>query len=213
MINVPKWRDGRAYFLKEMERFIALSELIPKSPVSSCSTLNLKNSSIPVLQTNGRGNILKRLLRSSPAYEIKLRYFFPICKGKHQYCWSKGKKPKNNKNPNPYPICLPAQFCRFLLTFGVLVATACGEAAWPAWLDREVDLLGEAPLEEGRDLRPLGRKAAMLWLAPSAKMNFSRSSTFVLPLAAAKKGVHLIRYKMCHKAVYCHFCHANFNTF
>lgn len=77
----------------------------------------------------------------------------------------------------------------FLLTFGV-VATACGAAAWPAWLDREVDLLGEAPLEEGRDLRPLGRKAAMLWLAPSAKMNFSRSSTFVLPLAAAKKGVN-----------------------
>lgn len=46
-----------------------------------------------------------------------------------------------------------------------------------------MDLLGEAPLEEGRDLRPLCRKAAMLWLAPSAKMNFSRSSMFVLPLA------------------------------
>lgn len=97
------------------------------------------------------------------------------------------------------------QFCTFLLTFGVLVATAWGAAAWPAWLDREVDLLGEAPLEEGRDLRPRGRKAAMLWLAPSAKMNFSRSSTFVLPLAVAKKGVHLVKYENCHKAVYCHF--------
>lgn len=86
----------------------------------------------------------------------------------------------------------------FLLTFGVLVVTACGAAAWPAWLDREVDLLGEAPLEEGRDLRPLGRKAAMLWLAPSAKMNFSRSSTFVLPLAA-KRDVQWLRYESCHK--------------
>lgn len=48
----------------------------------------------------------------------------------------------------------------FSHTLGVLVATACGEAPWPAWLDIEVDLLGEAPLEEGRDLRPLVRKAA-----------------------------------------------------
>lgn len=101
-------------------------------------------------------------------------------------------------------------FCMFFLTFGVLVATACGGAA--AWLDREVDLLGEAPREEGRDLRPLGLKAAMLWLAPSAKMNFSRSSTFVLPLAAAKKGVHLVRDET-HQAVYCHFRHADSNTF
>lgn len=83
----------------------------------------------------------------------------------------------------------------FLLTFGVLVVTACGAPAWPAWLDREVDLLGEAPLEEGRDLRPLGRKAAMLWLAPSAKMNFSRSSTFVLPLAA-KRGDNWITWEL-----------------
>jgi len=103
--------------------------------------------------------------------------------------------------------------CTFFLTFGVLVATACGAAAWPAWLDREVDRFGEAPLEEGRDLRPLGLKAAMLWLAPSAKMNFSRSSTFVLPLAAAKKGVHLVRNAHSHQAVHCHFRHADSNTF
>lgn len=68
-------------------------------------------------------------------------------------------------------------------TLGVLAAGTCGEAAWPAWLDTEVDRLGDAPRDEGRDLRPRGRKAAIPWLAPSAKMNFSRSSMFVLPLA------------------------------
>lgn len=69
-------------------------------------------------------------------------------------------------------------------TLGVLAAAGtCGEAAWPAWLDTEVDLLGEAPRDEGRDLRPRGRKAAIPWLAPSARMNFSRSSMLVRPLA------------------------------
>lgn len=58
-----------------------------------------------------------------PEYEIKLRYFFPITQGKYQYCWS---------TKNLYPICQPMHFCMFLLTFGVLVATACGTAAWPA---------------------------------------------------------------------------------
>lgn len=65
----------------------------------------------------------------------------------------------------------------------MLVATAGVGAPWAGGFDTEADLLGEAPLDDGRDLRPLGRKAAMLWLAPSAKMNFSRSSTFVLPFA------------------------------
>lgn len=114
MINVLKQRDGRAYFLKEMERFIALSELIPKLPVSSCGTLNLKNSSIPVLQTNGRGNTLKRLPRSSLAYKIKLRYFFPIGKGKHQYCWSKREKKKPNKKPKPPKHTLFVYQCSFV---------------------------------------------------------------------------------------------------
>lgn len=62
-------------------------------------------------------------------------------------------------------------------------AGTCGEAAWQAWLEADVDLLGEAPLEEGRDRRPRGRKAAIPWLAPSARMNLSRSSMLVLPLA------------------------------
>lgn len=44
---------------------------------------------------------------------------------------------------------------------GVLVAGTGGVAAWPAWLDTEVDRLGEAPRDEGLDLRPRGRKAAM----------------------------------------------------
>lgn len=70
-------------------------------------------------------------------------------------------------------------------TLGVLVVTAGAGAPWAGGFDTDVDLLGEAPLDEGRDLRPLGRKAAMLWLVPSAKMNFSRNSTFVLPFATA----------------------------
>ena len=46
-------------------------------------------------------------------------------------------------------------------TLGVLLAGTCGEAAWPAWLDTDVDRLGEAARDEGLDLRPRGRKAAM----------------------------------------------------
>ena len=46
-------------------------------------------------------------------------------------------------------------------TLGVLVAGTCGEAAWPAGLDMDVDRLGEAPRDEGLDLRPRGRKAAI----------------------------------------------------
>lgn len=75
MTNILRRRDSRAYFLNKTVKSIALSEFIPKFPFSSCSTLNVKNSSIPMLQTDSRGNTLKRLLTSSPEYEIKLRCF------------------------------------------------------------------------------------------------------------------------------------------
>lgn len=45
-------------------------------------------------------------------------------------------------------------------TLGVLVTVICDGLAWIFGL--ELDLFGEAPLEDGLDLRPFGRKGVML---------------------------------------------------
>lgn len=73
-------------------------------------------------------------------------------------------KPLSSPEWKPFPDRYPGS--RSLLPWmgvplGVLVAGTGGVAAWPAWLDTEVDRLGEAPRDEGLDLRPRGRKAAM----------------------------------------------------
>lgn len=73
-------------------------------------------------------------------------------------------KPLSSPEWKPFPDKYPGS--RSLLPcigvpLGVLLAGTCGEAAWPAWLDTDVDRLGEAARDEGLDLRPRGRKAAM----------------------------------------------------
>lgn len=54
---------------------------------------------------------------------------------------------------------------------------------WLLWLALELDRVGDAALDEGLDLRPLSLKGAMPEEAPSGKINFSRSSKLVRPLA------------------------------
>lgn len=57
---------------------------------------------------------------------------------------------------------------------------------WLLWLALELDRVGDAALDEGLDLRPLSLKGAMPEEAPSGKINFSRSSKLVRPLAEDK---------------------------
>lgn len=54
---------------------------------------------------------------------------------------------------------------------------------WLLWLALELDLVGEAALEEGLDLRPRERNGVIPCEAPSGRMNFSRSSRLVRPRA------------------------------
>lgn len=54
---------------------------------------------------------------------------------------------------------------------------------WLLWLALELDLVGEAALEEGLDLLPRDRNGVIPCEAPSGRMNFSRSSRLVLPRA------------------------------
>lgn len=85
------------------------------------------------------------------------------------------------------------------LTFAPLAGVAGEEGIevqlWLLWLALELERVGEAVREEGFDLRPLDRNGAIPWEAPSGRMNFSRSSRFVLPRAGKKRAKNPLKKK------------------
>lgn len=59
----------------------------------------------------------------------------------------------------------------------------------------EEERVGEAVRDEGLERRPRERKAAMPCVAPSGRMNFSRSSRLVRPRATLKRSNSTKKHK------------------